>query len=172
VALQTLAEKWPDSIHFEDLLEATLQRVSPQPAAVNGERDGVSRQLGAELLRCYSHGLIECHVAPNPFTLKVSEKPATTPLVRYQAQNNRPITSLRHELVGVDQFGRQLLTRLDGSQNAAELTSWMCAEAARGKISVKVNELQVSDPTQLQRHLSRLVGTMLPRLAQAALLTS
>ncbi len=170
VAVQALSETWPDSIAFDELVTATIDRLPADSAALDGGRDAVARQLGSELLRCFSHGLIECHVTPNEYTVKVAERPKTSPLIRWQAENHRPITNLRHETVAVDQFGRHLLTRLDGSQTAADLSTWMSEEAARGKLSVKINELQVSDPVQLQKHLTRVVAQMLPRLAQAALL--
>jgi len=169
IAIQMLGELWPTTIAFDELVSATREKLPADSPALSAEKD-LSVQLGSELLRCLSHGLIECHVEPSPFLRTVPEQPSTTPLVRWQAKNNRPITNLRHESVKVDELGRHILARLDGTQTGADLVQFLCGQAAKGTISIKVNELQVSDAGQLQKHLAKVVGAMLPRLGSAALL--
>lgn len=171
VAIQTLGEIWPATMAFDALANATRDKLPEDAPAVAAE-NGVATQLGAELLRCLSHGLIECHTVPASYVTSVSEKPQTASWVQWQAKNNRPITNMRHESVKVDELGRHVLMRLDGTRTAADLVRSLCGEAAKGKITIKVNELQVSDLGQLQKHLGRVVAAMLPRFGQAGLLAA
>ncbi len=169
IAIQTLGEHWPETVAFDDLVNTTREKLPADSPALTAEKD-LSAQLGAELLRCLSHGLVECHVVPASFTRTIAEKPSTTALVRWQAKNKRPITNLRHESVKVDELGRHVLARLDGTRTGADLVRALCGEAAKGTISIKVNDLLVSDTGQLQIHLGKIVAAMLPRLGVAALL--
>ncbi|MGI8856596.1 MAG: methyltransferase regulatory domain-containing protein [Thermomicrobiales bacterium] len=122
-ALRALGEQWPQAIHFPALL------------ALATENSGTADDEGARLLAnvvlgAYTAGLIELHVQPLPFTLRVSATPLASPLARLQLRDGPIVTSLRHTSVRMDDIrGSALLELLDGTRDLAALRE---ALAARG----------------------------------------
>jgi SAM-dependent methyltransferase len=106
-ALLRLREIWPLSMHF---------------AALLAETGGSGLPLAQMLLRAYSGGLLEVHTLPSLFTVSVSERPAASPLAKWQAQEGAMVTTLRHTIGELDDVAdRCLILLLDGTRDGAAL---------------------------------------------------
>ncbi|HEY4360643.1 MAG TPA: class I SAM-dependent methyltransferase [Bryobacteraceae bacterium] len=122
----------PDTAAF---LEDLIQR---WPAS--RPLDPPETDLAVEL---YRRDLIELSTFPSA-AVKAGDKPAASPLVRYQAQQNHPsVSTLRHRALSIeDESGRRLLSLLDGTRDRGQLAMEM---------SCSVGELQ-EKLTALERH--------------------
>jgi hypothetical protein len=81
-----------------------------------------SAALAGLLMKIYSSGLLELHLVPSRFTLRVSERPRAFSLARFQARSGSRVTTLRHSTVDIeDALGLQLVTFLDGTRDRTRL---------------------------------------------------
>jgi hypothetical protein len=105
-ALARLGSAWPRAIRFGDL-------AGPEP-----------QRLGEALIGAHAERLVDLHVHP-PAAARAGERPVAAALARRQAADGRQlVTNLRHSAIRMDDdLGRQLLVRLDGSRDRAELAS-------------------------------------------------
>jgi putative intracellular protease/amidase len=65
-------------------------------------------------------GFADLHVFDFPCEETVTERPAASRLVRYQASRGRYVTSACHETLELDEATRRLVLLLDGSRAPAE----------------------------------------------------
>ena len=74
--------------------------------------------LAGLLMKIYSSGLLDLHLVPSRFTLRVSERPRAFSLARLQARSGSRVTTLRHSTVEIeDALGLRLVTLLDGTRD-------------------------------------------------------
>jgi methyltransferase-like protein len=168
-AMLCLAEIWPRSSSFGDLLSAARSRLGQGPA-LNRAADDIDVQvLGANLLSAYgySESLVELHVhAPN-IVLHPGERPVASAVVRLQAQDSDRVTNLRHERVTLDGFDRYLLQHLDGSRDRKALVDLLLrGPVAEGILTVQQDGQRVKDMRGL---LAEELETRLAWLARAGL---
>ncbi len=131
-ALLRLREIWPLSMHFSELL---------------AEAGGSASILAEMLLRAYSGGLLEVYTLPSLFTVKVGERPAASPLARWQAQDAEIVTTLRHTSAELeDVVDRYLILLLDGTRDRAALLgalqSFLRSPAITGAEGVTAESLE------------------------------
>jgi SAM-dependent methyltransferase len=106
-ALLRLREIWPLSMHFSELLAETGGSASP---------------LAEMLLRAYTGGLLEVHTLRSLFSMEAGQRPAASPLARWQAQDEGIVTTLRHTSVELeDVVDRCLILLMDGTRERAAL---------------------------------------------------
>ena len=111
--MQRLAEVWPGSLSFPDLL-ASASQLATQDAHPEG--------LADLLLATYAAGVIELHAAPVRCTSRVSPFPIASPLARSQAARGRRMTTARHTAVDLsDDKVRSLIALLDGHHDCDAL---------------------------------------------------
>jgi hypothetical protein len=119
--LSALEKCWPTPLPFAELLreaQAGLGRTEETVASIEEDRD----RLSAFFLELYSAGVVELHAHAPLAARSVSERPFTTPLIRWQAQHGNLVTSQFHLAVKVeDEIGRCLLSCLDGTRDHAAL---------------------------------------------------
>jgi methyltransferase-like protein/2-polyprenyl-3-methyl-5-hydroxy-6-metoxy-1,4-benzoquinol methylase len=173
-AMAYLAEIWPRSESFETLLATSRTRLSTLPLA-DEDKDSMARDLqvlGTSLLECYAspYEMVELRVCPPRFVLDINANPVASPLARLQALASPRVTNLRHELVQLSEFSRQVLRRLDGSRNRATLLHDLASLVAEGNLVVQQDGRPVKDARQIQETLSETLDQSLPELARAALL--
>jgi methyltransferase-like protein len=120
-ALMVLAERWPQSLAFADLLGAAHGRIHGIAASASSTQD--RQTLANDLLHGYITGLVELHVAGSPFRAQATERPVVSVLARWQAEAGRPITNLRHEVLHPTAGLRALLPLLDGTRDRAGILS-------------------------------------------------
>ena len=173
-AMAHLAEVWQRAVPFRDLLQAAQARLCPggQPDPAAAAPD--AQALGEGLLRCYTSAasLVELHVHPPRFAAAVSARPVASPLARYQAEAGSQVTNLRHELVTLGDFERQVLRHLDGSRDRPALVEVLAAQVAQGELTVRQDGQPVADGAMVRQHLGRALEEQLPALARNALLMS
>jgi methyltransferase-like protein/trans-aconitate methyltransferase len=104
--MHKLVDVWPAAIPFSALSEG------------QSEHDAELKVI----LALYSSGLIEARTVPPAFTLNAGERPVASPLARWQAVRNVPITTLRHTtIVTSGDLERRLISLLDGTRTRTEL---------------------------------------------------
>lgn len=126
--------------------------------------------LGAEILQCYTANMVELRTSPANFTIQVSERPVASPLARWQANSGLRVTSLRHEVVNLDEFNRQLVKLLDGNHDRAALLEALNGLVAKGVLVAEQQGQPVKDPTALRELLTQVLDYVLPYLARCNLL--
>jgi methyltransferase-like protein len=174
-AMLYLAEVWPQAVPYPALLTAAqtrLQSASRHDAAATA-REG--QHLAQCLLSFYtsaSTSLVELHVEPPRFVTAVSDRPAASPLARLQAAAGPHVTNLRHELVGLGDFDRQVVCHLDGSRDRAALLEVLADLVNQGVLRVQQDGQPVTEATAIRGHLGRALDEALPRLARNALFVS
>jgi SAM-dependent methyltransferase/methyltransferase-like protein len=154
LALVELMRAFPERLAFDDLFDRVWRRLheTGEPSLGSAEARTL---LGGALFSSYQSTLVRLHVAPQPFTLQVSERPKASPLARWQAATTAtPVASLCHQRIPLEGPARQLLSLLDGTQTAAMLEERMAgavpAEDLRhGWVAAQLNDLA---------HMALLVG--------------
>jgi methyltransferase-like protein len=135
-ALVYLNEIWPRALPFPELLTAARARLNltaPDSATDLDE----ARTLATNLLACYVQQLVSLHAHPFPCATVISERPAASPLARWQAQTDVVVTNLRHETITLDDhFSDHLLRYLDGTRDRAALAEVMTSLVAAGAVTV------------------------------------
>jgi methyltransferase-like protein len=101
-----------------------------------------------------------------------SARPVGSPLARLQATQGEKVTNLRHEVVVLDSFSRQILPLLDGTRDREALAAALAKLAKEGVLKVrdKQSGASLTSATALDDVLRRVVQAGLPSLARAALL--
>jgi methyltransferase-like protein/2-polyprenyl-3-methyl-5-hydroxy-6-metoxy-1,4-benzoquinol methylase len=114
-ALAVLAANELVPIAFDELARQAAARL--RQAEVSQEDPGAeTRRLPAFLLELYSAGVVEFRTRLPAITATVSERPAVSPLMQWQARHGNFVTSQLHVAVKVeDEIGRCLLSSLDGT---------------------------------------------------------
>jgi len=171
-ALHFLSQVWPQCIPFHDLVRECRQRLRGGWVE-SAEEVGV---LQVNLLRAYgySENLVELHVHMPQFALQVSPCPTAGPLTRFQARSDEQLTNLRHERVDLDEAGRFLLARLDGSHSLADLVQLLAEALREGEVHIETETDTApasADSPSADLDVTSAVKTRLAQFAHSALLT-
>jgi methyltransferase-like protein/SAM-dependent methyltransferase len=178
-AMLCLAERWPASLPFGELLAAARARLGQgdplegDGTPENGE-DIDALVLATNLLRAYGYSdtLAELHAYAPAFARQASERPVAAATVRYQVQDGGPITNLRHERMTPGTFDRYLLQHLDGSCDRAALVDLLLA----GPVAEGLLTVQHDDGGGQKREMADLLAEEVDRrirlMANAALLVA
>ena len=163
LSLETLLADTHFSLGFEDIATQKPKRLAED-----------MRILSANLLACFSRGLVSLHVHQPRFSLEVSEYPVASPVARLLVQErNTQITNLRHERVDLDEFDRYLIRHLDGKHNFDDLLKiFLSGPVAEGSLVVKSKDKATQNHEQIEQVLAEEVVFHLRWLAQASLLIS
>lgn len=135
-------------------------------AGIAGSADAEPpEKLPAFLLELYRAGVVEFRTHLPAMARTVSERPAVSPLVRWQIRHENFVTSQLHIAVKIeDQVGRRLLSSLDGSLTQPELLE---------KIWELLKQSQPSPPADeasLRRKVEAELEASLKQLARLGLL--
>ena len=117
----------------------------------------------------YSPSLIEFHVFQAPFTLEVSQRPRTTPVIRWQARQGMKATNLRHERVELDAISALLLPMLDGKHDRKVLLASLITLHNKGRLQLPDKLLEAAGAEEI---LGKQLHQALRFMARAALLES
>jgi methyltransferase-like protein/2-polyprenyl-3-methyl-5-hydroxy-6-metoxy-1,4-benzoquinol methylase len=169
-ALVELFDRWPQAVPFADLWSRTQQRLRDAlpPEQVPALDDPLP--LADALLQCYLSDLVELHLQAPCFTVQVSERPVASPLARLQAPQGAQVTCLRHRVVELGEFERQLLPLLDGSRDQAALLEEVVALVGRGDVTISEEGQAVQDLDRVRVLFGAALEPSLQRLARSALL--
>jgi methyltransferase-like protein/2-polyprenyl-3-methyl-5-hydroxy-6-metoxy-1,4-benzoquinol methylase len=183
-ALRYLAQRWPETVPFGELLAAARAllndvgraRHKQGPGAAKTTHEDVAadaRVLAADLLEAYvrSTALVELHVYAPHMVLEAGEYPTASPVARLQAQRSDQVTNLRHERVQLDGAHRHLLTYLDGKHDRAAIIERLAAgPVANGTLIFRAQDQPVRDPRRVRALLAEGLEVRLDGLASMALL--
>jgi methyltransferase-like protein/protein-L-isoaspartate O-methyltransferase len=173
-AMLCLADTWPTTLSFDELLAAAWARL--EPGVVEGQSSEGGRDalvLAANLLRAYAYSdsLVELHAYAPAFSRTAGERPLASAVASYQAQGGGPITNLRHERVPLQGFERYLLRHLDGSRTRADLVDLLLTgPVADGTLTIKQTDGKAGQSPDIGDLLAEEVDKRLDVLASAALL--
>jgi cyclopropane fatty-acyl-phospholipid synthase-like methyltransferase/methyltransferase-like protein len=118
-AMAVLAERWPAPIPFSDLAAMAAARIG-----LIGDVDDVqSATLASDLLKSFCAGAVELHALGPAFVIEPGARPQASPVARLQTTRAARVTNMRHEMVGIDDADRRLLSLLDGSLERAALAA-------------------------------------------------
>ncbi|RPI81376.1 MAG: methyltransferase domain-containing protein [Chloroflexi bacterium] len=175
-ALLCLAEIWPRSMAFDELLSAARNQLNGSTPAQNGANENTwdtdANVLAANLLRAYGYSseLVELHVFQPRIAAHAGEYPTAIPTARYQALDGESVTNLRHERISLDGFDRFILQYLDGSSNRDRIIDALInGPAADGTLELNT-EGEILDPDEKQELLKQELEFHLKWLAAASLL--
>lgn len=167
-ALVILAERGLIPTGFEELRRLAVAKLSG--AAIDPEEgDPGTEKLANFLLELYSAGLVEFRTNPPAVTTTVSERPAVSPLMRWQAQHGNFVTSQLHVAVKVeDEIGRCLLSALDGTLTHRALSEkiWNLLKSKNSLVAEPHGEEALRTKVEAELELN------LKKLAQLGLLVA
>ncbi len=133
--LVVLTRVWPETRSFE--------AVSSEVKALLGEEPNRA-EVAEILLATYTSGVVEFQARPLGCTSKVSRRPATTELARWQARHGKYITTTRHMVLEVDgDIERHIIAQLDGTRDLPALAREL-APLVNQPESVVVKELETN----------------------------
>lgn len=163
-ALRTLHDTWPRAWTFDELVDAVTGRLT------GVARDQVRAVLARSLPPLYLADFVGLHTHLPPFVLTAGGRPATTPLIRLQAQTGGKVCNRRHKLVELPGFDRAVLALLDGTNDRAALARLLAARVAAGELELLHQGQPLSDPARVRMVVAAELDEALARLAQALLL--
>ncbi len=174
-ALLYLAEIWPRSIPFDQLLTVARAHVYPgiPPVYSTDRQTNDIKTLGSILLKGYALNLIEFHTYNPNFTLEAGDYPLASALARFEARLGRQVTNQRHEVIILDDdegLGYHLLPHLDGRHDRTALLEKLQKMVADGALLVPTNGTANPDGEQLDHLLAEALEYSLYKLAHEALL--
>ena len=161
-----LRQRWPQAIHFSELLGAA-RRLVPEET---DENENVTA-LCEVLLRSFAAGVTELHVWAPSFVTDLSERPLASAVARYQNRSRKRISTLRHTGLELnDALSRKLLDLLDGTRDFAVLVEALAAVVQAGKATLEANGEPVTDPAKIREMIAEELPSSLNGLARSAVL--
>ena len=116
-AFAALGDAWPAALSFEELKERAGAEDEPLLCDI--------------VLGFFACGVFQLHVSRPPMATTVAERPRASALARLQARTGEYVTSLRHQVVHLeDDISRRLLRALDGTRDRAALARELAVESA------------------------------------------
>jgi methyltransferase-like protein len=120
--------------------------------------------LAQGLSQLYMGGVIDIFADRPQLTLTVTERPAATPLARYQATRGGTATNRAHRNVPLDATDRLILSACDGERDAAGIVTFL---AELPKDSLPEPARPIEREADARASWQRKVATGLPKLAAA-----
>jgi methyltransferase-like protein len=172
-AMQYLAEQWPKSVPFQELVTMARRKLDPTPQLLSPERvRHEQRAIATPLLRCFATTHVDLSVCPTPFSLNAGDYPAVPRLARYQAQNSNQVTNLMHQTISVSDLQRHLIQRLDGKHDRSQLVEFLVDQVAQGKLVAHDEGTEVRGEERVREMLTDVLESSLNSLASKWLFTA
>ncbi len=170
--LLVLGEVWPRFLSFEELCSqarAKLDGAAIPSAPIRAED---KQQIGHALLKFYAiaSDLVEFRPRPLGVTTHPGPKPLARPLARWQAKTGRSATSLRHQTVKLDEFGQQVLQRLDGQRTKLDTGRELVGLVHAGQLHVRQDGKIITEPHRIEQVIAEFLDRQIDEFARQALL--
>lgn len=130
-ALAYLQQVAPGTVDFQTLCCEALCS-SAFPSTPRREQD--IDQIASTMLAAFSLGMVEFRVHPATEAVEVGDQPIASPLARYQANNGRWVTNLRHQALTLDDISLEIMRRMDGKHDRHELAGHLKRAIQEGRI--------------------------------------
>ena len=163
-AMLELGRAWPAPIAFDELFEKA-KRGTVLPAE--------SRSFFAsEMLSGMAAGVIEWRLSPVGYTTTIGARPVASPLARHQAISSKSVANLRGESVDLDEIHRQIIRRLDGSADRAQLIEYLVTSLKSGQLLLRRegDDTPVTEEAEIRDLLDPALTKALENLARLSLL--
>jgi SAM-dependent methyltransferase len=176
-AIGHLQEDWPRSIPLNSLVQAARSKMAGSADSQGVSTSSEIETLKTDLIRCYSQKRVELSTLPPTFVTELSERPTSSPLARLQAQTGDTVTSLRHEAGQLNEFGREVLSLLDGSNDRGAIVAKLIHAVETGRVTFKRTDPKTASVPAvrldtLHDAVEEKVDDVLKKLARFALLVA
>jgi methyltransferase-like protein/ubiquinone/menaquinone biosynthesis C-methylase UbiE len=165
-AFEVLAEVWPQSLAFNELLDGARQRLGVMAA------DSDAELLGNSLLAAYGVGAVVLRARRADFTVHVGERPQASRLSRWQARQLPCVTNQLHENVRLDLVVRAVLRLLDGQRDRPQLLQDLVSQVQAGRLVLDREGRRLRDEDEIRGFFIETLDSSLPSMARNALLIS
>jgi methyltransferase-like protein/cyclopropane fatty-acyl-phospholipid synthase-like methyltransferase len=171
-ALVVLGEAWPRFLSFEELCSGARAKLDGEAIPNTATREEDKKQVEQSLLQFYTIAgdLVEFRLRPLRVTKQPGPSPLARPLARWQAKSGRSATNLRHESVNLDEFGRQVLPRLDGRHTRPEMVRELVGLVADGQLTVQQDGERITEPRRIEQAMVQLLDRQIDQFARQAFL--
>lgn len=167
-ALGILSRAWPMPLSFGDLFQQAVSSLGDDGIKIEPPEQ-LRPKLAAFLLELYAAGVVEFRATLPAATAHASDRPVTSPVVRWQIQRGNVVTTAFHTVVKVeDEIGRLLLSSLDGSLDRKALLErlWLLLKSKDALI------IRDGDESAARHELEHKLEGNLGTLARLGLLVS
>lgn len=169
--LLTLANCWPASMPFRELIAAAVSLASGKPRAIE---TGINDELGAkavmQIIQLYASTQLDLSVCPTPCAVVPPQRPRTTALARLQAAESNVVTNLRHEWTRVSDLDRRIIPMLDGQHDKSQMLVPLVKLAESGALKINSQGKPIRPGPQLRPALQSAIDASLGDLGRMALL--
>jgi methyltransferase-like protein/2-polyprenyl-3-methyl-5-hydroxy-6-metoxy-1,4-benzoquinol methylase len=167
----SLAEAKLDRLSYPDLVQAAQAKALPFLIGEESLRRASQEEgaLGQSLAQLYLRGLIDIFADRPNLKLAVTEKPAATPLARYQAEKGSLVTNRAHDSIQLDATARFVVMACNGERDAASIVEFLAARAKDGALTLSEHGKSIEHEAHLHSSLESRVAIALPKLAAAGL---
>lgn len=170
-ALKHICSEWPCTVPFAAALDRARFSVSGDRGAPSFHNDAAA--LAEALLRAYEGGFLQLHVGVRPVVNKVSERPVSSALARFQLKRGGLATSQLHKFVRLeDPLSRQLMQLLDGSRNQEAIINGLLASITSGQTELYENGAVLTDPHSISDAVKRRLPEVMRALMREGLLVA
>jgi methyltransferase-like protein/SAM-dependent methyltransferase len=170
-AFRELRARWPIPIPFPELASIAKSVVSGQPAAVDATMPGSQgEQLAESMLRCFESSLVDLHIGPTTYTVRLSERPNASAYARHQAISSPQVTNRRHETVMLDDLQRQILIALDGTRTTDQIIELVTELVVSGKLVIHHQQRRIVDAAEVRAIIADNISGFIQNLANMSLL--
>ena len=172
-AFKELRDNWPMPIPFPELASIAKSVVSGQPAAVDATMPGsMGEQLAESMLRCFETSLVDLHIAPPTYTVKISERPVGSRYARYQAITSPQVTNRKHETVMLDDLQRQILFAMNGSRTREQIVDFVTDLVVSGRLVVYHQQRRIVDSSEVRPIIADNITGFIQNLANMSLVVA
>lgn len=173
-ALLVLAEAWPHRLAFSELLVQALARLGLEVPANPAALAQLTAEVGGPLLLLHTSlefGAVELALGPLDVAAKAGQKPRAPASARRQAATG-VVTNVRHRLIQLDDFRRQLLPLLDGSRDREQILEALLEKVRQQQLLIHEDAVLVTNADRIREILEQQLGTALQYLSHNSLLVA
>jgi cyclopropane fatty-acyl-phospholipid synthase-like methyltransferase/methyltransferase-like protein len=167
--LEYICAEWPCTVSFAALLDhgKALTASNAGTSSIGNH----AAWLAEALLSAYMGGLLQLHVAPRLVVNRVSERPISSALARFQVKRSEYATSQIHKIVRIDDpLSRRLVELLDGNRNEVAITQSLLEFVRAGQVELREDGALLTHPEQIDAAVRRRVPEVLQAFAREGLL--
>jgi methyltransferase-like protein len=155
------------AVNTKELIKVVEKRLGS-----NSNDEVLEKSLLSKMLVLLFSGNIEISYFEPRYITKVSDKPKTTDLVKYQATYTDWVTNQLSNKVNIDNFGRFVTQHLDGKNAIDDINKQMKERALKGELTLRDGGKKIEDEKKLEETINVLVKNTLEKMASSKILIS
>jgi hypothetical protein len=160
----------PERFPFARLVEEVELHARQQFWFIPKPDQHVPADMAEFIWSTYGAGLLDLHLTPAPFVVKVSDKPLASPLARWQARRSDVVATLDHRTLKLgNAIHRGILALCDGSRDRATLRADLLQVFESGALDwVDGDGKPIRDVTIVGKAIDEELESFLQKAAQSA----